>query len=67
MGSCDVVLDVEWLQTLGLVTMDFNDLYMSFTKEENKHTIKGLTSRSHEIITCYCTEKLLKKGHPGIA
>jgi hypothetical protein len=28
MGGCDVVLEVEWLCTLGLITMDFKDLYM---------------------------------------
>jgi hypothetical protein len=33
MGGCDVVLCVKWLCTLGPNTMDFKDLYMSFTKE----------------------------------
>ena len=50
----------------GLVTMHFQDLYMSFTKEGYKHTLKGLKSGSHEIITSHCMEKLLKKGHSGI-
>jgi hypothetical protein len=30
MGGCDIVLGVEWLQTLGPITMDFHELYMSF-------------------------------------
>jgi hypothetical protein len=30
MGGCDIVLGVEWLQTLGPITMDFRELYMSF-------------------------------------
>jgi hypothetical protein len=30
MGGCDIVLGVEWLQTLGPITMDFCELYMSF-------------------------------------
>jgi hypothetical protein len=31
MGGCDIVLGVEWLHTLGPVTMDFKELYMCFT------------------------------------
>lgn len=30
MGGCDIVLGAEWLRTLDLVTMDFQELYMSF-------------------------------------
>lgn len=34
MGGCYLVLKVEWLCTFVLVTMDFKNLYMSFTKED---------------------------------
>jgi hypothetical protein len=30
MGGCDIVLGEEWLRTLGLVIMDFKEIYMSF-------------------------------------
>lgn len=30
MGGRDIVLGVEWLRTLGPITMDFLELYMSF-------------------------------------
>jgi len=30
MGGCDIVLGVKWLCTLGHITMDFKELYMSF-------------------------------------
>jgi len=30
MGGCDIVLGAEWLRTLGPITMDFQELYMSF-------------------------------------
>jgi hypothetical protein len=63
MGGCDIVLGEKWLCTLGLVTMDFKELYMSFMQEGKKHTLKGLTSSSPEIITSHHMEKLLKKGH----
>jgi hypothetical protein len=31
MGGCDIVLGVEWLCTLGPITMDYQELYMRFT------------------------------------
>jgi hypothetical protein len=30
MGGYDIILVVEWLQTLVPITMDFHELYMSF-------------------------------------
>jgi hypothetical protein len=30
MGGCDIVLGVEWLQTLGPITMDLLELYTIF-------------------------------------
>jgi hypothetical protein len=30
MGGCDIVLGVEWIHTLGPITMDFKDLTMQF-------------------------------------
>jgi hypothetical protein len=46
MGGCEVVLKAKWLCTLGPISMDFKDLYMSFGKEGWKHTLEGLTSSS---------------------
>ena len=31
MGGCDIVLVVEWLHTLGTITMDLKELYLTFT------------------------------------
>lgn len=44
MGGYDMVLKEKWLCTFGPITVDFNDLYRSFTKQGKKHTLKGLTS-----------------------
>jgi hypothetical protein len=30
MGGCDILLGTKWLRTLGPLTMDFKELYMSF-------------------------------------
>lgn len=57
MGCCGAVLRIEWLCTLGPLTMGFKDLYTSFTKEWRKHTHR----RGFNMFS-----KLLKKGHPII-
>jgi hypothetical protein len=66
MGGCDIVLGEEWLHTLGPVTMDFKELYMSFTKEGHVHTLRGIQAGPPEIVISHHMEKLLKKGHSGI-
>jgi hypothetical protein len=50
MGGCDIVLGVEWLQTLGPITMDFKELYMSFQKVGCRYTFQGIIEGSLEII-----------------
>ena len=66
MGRYDIVLVVEWLCTLGLPTMDFKQLSLSFTKDSHTHTLKGIQSRPSKIIISHHIKKLLKKGHFGI-
>lgn len=66
MGGCDVVLGADWLCTLGLVTMEFKELHMSFTTDGRTHTLKRLQSGSPEIISSHHMENILKKGHSGI-
>jgi hypothetical protein len=46
--------------------MDLKELYMSFTKEGHKHTLKGINFGSPEIISSHHMEKPLKKGHSDI-
>eukprot|EP00253_Pinus_taeda_P018379 PITA_18379 len=66
MGGCDIVLGVEWLRTLGLITMDFQELYMSFKQNNHTHTLRGLQAGAPSIISSHRMEKLLKKGHHGV-
>jgi hypothetical protein len=61
MGGYDVVLGEYWLQTLGLVTMEFQELYIIFNKSGHKHTLKWIKPNSFEIISIHHMEKLLKK------
>ena len=50
-SGCDIILGVEWLRTLGPITMDFKELSLSFTKESHTHTLKEIHSGSFEIIS----------------
>jgi hypothetical protein len=53
-------------KNIGLVSMEFQELYMIFTKYGHKYTLKGLMFISFKIIISHHMDKLLKKGHPNI-
>lgn len=63
MGGCDIVLGAEWLRTLGPITMDFQELYMSFKQNNCTHTLRGLQAGAPSIVNSHRMEKLLKKGN----
>jgi hypothetical protein len=39
MGRCDTILGFEWPRTLGPITLDYQELYMSFTQEAHTYTL----------------------------
>ena len=61
-GSCDILLGVEWLHTLGLITMDFQELYMSSVKESHTYMLHGIKAFPPYIISSHHMENILKKG-----
>jgi hypothetical protein len=65
-GGFDIVVGVEWLRTLGQITMDFKELYMIFTKEGHAHTLRGIQTGSPKTVSAHIMEKLLNKGHSSI-
>eukprot|EP00253_Pinus_taeda_P013335 PITA_13335 len=66
MGGCDIVLGAEWLRTLAPITMDFQELYMSFKQNNSTHALRGLQAGAPSVISSHRMEKLLKKGHHGV-
>ena len=44
LGNCDMVLGVQWLETLGEIKWDFKHLIMKFEVKGEKHVIKGGTA-----------------------
>ncbi|XP_042054806.1 uncharacterized protein LOC121799484 [Salvia splendens] len=41
LGSCDMVLGIQWLETLGVIQWDFKNLTMDFTLKGRRHLIRG--------------------------
>ena len=66
MGGCDIVLGEEWLHTLGPITMNFQELYISFIKDSHTYMPHGIKANPLEIISLHRMEKLLRKGHADI-
>jgi hypothetical protein len=66
MGGYDIILGVEWIYTLGWITMDYQYLYMIFTQESHTCTLRVIQAISPKIIISHRMEKLLKKGHHGV-
>jgi hypothetical protein len=61
MGGCEIVLGVEWLHTLGPITMEFKALTMQFQQEGQQYKFQGIIAVFLEIISSHRMEKLLKK------
>lgn len=55
LDSFDIVLDVKWLCTLGLIPWDFEHLQMSFTREGRRVTWHGLAAQHPEVFSLGCT------------
>jgi hypothetical protein len=41
MGGVDVVLGVQWLQSLGTMTLNFQDIFMIFSSEGKEIDLRG--------------------------
>jgi hypothetical protein len=66
MGGADVVLGIQWLQSLGTVAFNFQELFMKFLLEGKEIELRGITGKPGKVISSNGMKKLLKKGHQGI-
>jgi hypothetical protein len=60
MGGCDIVFGVEWIHTLGPITMDFKELTMQFQQKGHWYKFQGITIGSVEIIISHQMENIQK-------
>jgi hypothetical protein len=51
MGGVDVVIGVEWLQSLGIVAFNFQELFMKFSLEEKEFELRGITWKPITVVS----------------
>jgi hypothetical protein len=66
MGDGDFVLGVQWLQSLGTMDFNFQELFMKFSLEGKEIDLRGITWKPSKVIISNDMTKLLKKGHHGV-
>ena len=67
MGGVDVVLGVQWLQSLGTMAFNFQKLFIKFSLEGKQYELNGITGKPSKVISSNGMTKLLKKGHHNYA
>ena len=50
MGGVDVVLGVQWLQSLGIMAFNFQKLFMKFSWEGKEYKLNGITGKPNKVI-----------------
>ena len=61
MGGADVVLGVQWLQSLGTVAFNFQELFLNFFSEGQEVKLWGITRKPGKIISSNVMTNILKK------
>ena len=61
MGGVDVVLGVQWLQSLGTVAFNFQELFLKLFPEGKGVELQGIAGKPRKIISSNVMTKLLKK------
>ena len=66
MGGTDVVLGVQWLQSLGTIAFNFQELFMKFSAEGKESKLRGIAGKLKKILSSNGVTKLLKKEQLGV-
>jgi hypothetical protein len=65
-GGVDVVSLVQWLQSLGTMALNFQDLLMRFSSYGKEIELRGIQVKPSKVISSNTVRKLPKKGHHGV-
>ena len=66
MGGADVVLGVQWLQSLGTIAFNFQEIFLNFFLEGNEIKLRGIAGKPRKIISSNVMKNILKKEQRGI-
>ena len=66
MGGVDVVLGVQWLQSLGTMDFNFQKLFMKSSWEGKWFVLNDITGKPSKVIISNGMTTLLKKGKQGV-
>ena len=61
MGGADVVLGVQWLQSLGTVAFNFQELFLKFLSEGKEVELRGIVGKLGKVISSNVMTNILKK------
>ena len=61
MGGVDVILGVQWLQSLWKIAFNFQELFLNFFSEGKEVELRGIAGKPGKIISSNVMTKLLKK------
>jgi hypothetical protein len=62
-GGVDVVLGVQWLQSLAIVAFDFQSIFMRLSSNGKEIELIGIQGKPYKVISSNSMAQLLKKGH----
>ncbi|XP_074346521.1 uncharacterized protein LOC141685312 [Apium graveolens] len=62
LGSCDMVLGIQWLKTLGSIQWDFNKLEMIFTFQGQQICLKGSSPPKLKVMDIAPSYKMMKNA-----
>ena len=65
-GGVDVVLGVQWLQSLGTVGFNFQELFLKKFSEGKEVELRGIAEKPGNIISSNVMKNLPKKEQRGV-
>ena len=66
MGGADVALGVQWLQSLGTVAFNFQEIFLKLFAEGKEFKLRGIAGKLANIISSNIMKNILKVEQRGI-
>jgi hypothetical protein len=66
MGGVDVVLGVQWLKSLRILALKFQDVFMRFSLDGKEIKLRGIQGKPSMVKISDIMKKVLNNGHYGV-